>query len=223
MDHRKEAIVNYNNITEVVGLDLSLTATGMAWAKRETANQSPPVVNFRCIKPPIGLIGLPRLSYIRDAVIPWSMRMLAVIEGYAFGVARGHSQAHSLGELGGVVKLALHERGIPFVIVAPAALKKFVCGRGNADKAVMLKAIYQRFAIDTDDHNVADAIGLMYIGRALCGWYEPTTDAQRQVIEEIRTGKRAKKVKKIKAVETAVTGLADEVDSQFRRNSLAGN
>jgi Holliday junction resolvasome RuvABC endonuclease subunit len=179
--------VNYDNITEVVGLDLSLTGTGVALGIAAITD----LFDGRRRIDAAGRVGMDRLAHIRDEVLTGCKETtLAIIEGYAFGKIQGMA---ALGELGGVVKLALHERGIPFVIVAPASLKKFVAGKGNADKAVMIKEVFKRFGVDTNDHNIADAVGLMYIGRALCGWYEPTTEAQRQVIEEIKTGKRAKK------------------------------
>lgn len=85
-----------------------------------------------------------------------------VIEGYAYN--KGHS-AHPIGELGGTVKLALYQWGIEYTLVAPAKLKKFVTGKGNAGKdGVMLEA-YKRFEIEepTQDEVEATCLALMFL------------------------------------------------------------
>lgn len=52
----------------------------------------------------------------------------AVVEQYAF--TSRHSHAHSLGELGGVVKVLLTARcGIPVEAVPPASARKLILGR----------------------------------------------------------------------------------------------
>ncbi|HUV67023.1 MAG TPA: hypothetical protein VMW24_24260, partial [Sedimentisphaerales bacterium] len=68
--------------------------------------------------------------------------------------------------------------------------KKFVAGKGNADKDLMLKEVLKRFALDLDNHNVADAVGLLYIGLALIGNWQPTTDQQRAVVTAVRNSNR---------------------------------
>jgi hypothetical protein len=77
-----------------------------------------------------------------------------------------------LGELGGVTRLALYNLKIPYVLVPPATLKKFITGKGNSPKNIMLKEIFKRFAMDFDDDNVADAYSLAQLGRAITGTNE---------------------------------------------------
>ena len=65
-------------------------------------------------------------------------------------------------------------------------MKKFATGKGNVEKNVVMKAVYKRFGIDTDDDNTADAVVLGYIGLALTNEWDPTTQEQWDVIADIR-------------------------------------
>lgn len=87
----------------------------------------------------------------------------AVVEGYAF--ASTHSRAHRLGELGGVLRLALIEWGVKEIYeVPPKSLKKFFTDNGNADKAAMLKEAERRGGETLPGDDVADACALWYAG-----------------------------------------------------------
>lgn len=91
---------------------------------------------------------------------------LVCIEGY------GYANANTLAplvELGAVVRHRLYCNGIPFIEVAPASLKKFVTGKGNAAKQVMLLEVFKRFGFETSDDDIADAVALAHFGRALLG------------------------------------------------------
>lgn len=142
----------------IIALDLSLTETGWAVYLRYGLNQA------GVMKPPRSdNSGTRRLNWFRDQIIDagrYYRPDLAVLEGYAYGMARGASQQHSLGELGGVVRLALHDLRIPFVDVAPASLKKYATGRGNAKKEEVLVAAVKRLGYHGSNHNVADAMWL---------------------------------------------------------------
>ena len=50
----------------------------------------------------------------------------------------------------------------------------------------MLKFIATRFGHDVNDNNIADAIGLGYVGMALVGDWSPTMEAQSSVLATIR-------------------------------------
>lgn len=140
----------------VVGLDLSLTATGIA------------TVDETAVLRPMGLTGPARLMCIRDDVLAALpvLHPLVVVEGYAYG---RHNQAHQLGELGGVIRLALWEAGIPYVEVPPSTLKKYATGRGNAGKDEVLAAAIRRLGYDGHDNNEADALWLRAMGCAAYG------------------------------------------------------
>jgi crossover junction endodeoxyribonuclease RuvC len=92
---------------------------------------------------------------------------LVVIEGYAYG--KGNS-AHQIGELGGIIRLTLHEQDSEWVEIAPSKLKKFVTGKGNAPKDSMMIEAYKRFKVDVPTSDECDAASLAIMGAVGKGW-----------------------------------------------------
>lgn len=172
----------------IAAFDLSFTGTG--WALSDP-------IKTGLIKSNPQWQPLDRMVEIAESVIGVLASVprvdLVVLEGFAYG--RAH-QAHQMGGLGYIVRLVLQDHRFKWIEVAPSALKKFVSGSGNANKDVMLKNVYKRFGFDTNDNNVADAVGLLYAGLALEGLWKPTTAEQRAVIEQIKGGPKPKKVRK---------------------------
>lgn len=135
------------SVPTIVGLDLSLTATGIAY---EAGTQTISVESK----------GVRRLAEISRAVLDVVRSLpadLVVLEGYSYASAQ---VAHQLGELGGVVRLALWSYAVPFIVVQPSSLKMYATGRGNAGKEEMLAAAIRRLGYDGHDHNQADAAWL---------------------------------------------------------------
>ena len=134
---------------KILALDLSLTRTGVARWDGVTV-----------IVPPQDARGMERLLYLEAAVLDAAAGAgLVVLEGYSFG-SRGRA-VFDIGELGGVVRLALYRRGIPYVDVPPAALKKYATGRGNASKEEVLVAAVRRLGYEGSSTDVADALWLL--------------------------------------------------------------
>lgn len=130
-------------MTRVLGIDPSLTALGYAMTEEVVG-----VFRSRAK-------GMRRLAEIRNFVIEMAHDCdVTILEGYAFART---NQAHQLGELGGVVRLALWERRIPFVDVPPAIVKKVATGRGNADKPAVIAAAIRRFGFEGDGQDAAEA------------------------------------------------------------------
>jgi crossover junction endodeoxyribonuclease RuvC len=141
----------------VIGLDLSLTCTGVAgngWT--------------RALKPPADLDGMRRLHWLREHIIdccrPWD---LVVIEGYAYARSNGQAAA---GELSGIIRYALWRRDIPFIIVQPSSVKKYATGNGNAAKDAMLGAAYKRLPGFDGGNDEADAAWLRAMALDALGW-----------------------------------------------------
>lgn len=160
----------------VVGLDLSITATGVAHADGSWSTIGP---NAK--------LGDRRLRAIVDHVdraltdAP-GMGDLVVIEG---PVVRS-SAAVVIGMVHGAVRLRLIDLGIPYVLVTPATLKKFATGKGNADKTAMAMAAYKRAGVEFDDDNQCDAWWLRVAGLTALG--EPPFDlpaAQVAALEKV--------------------------------------
>lgn len=143
----------------IVALDLSLTSTG--WAKTDIVIDGA----FGTLVPrkPFDR-GMARLAWIRSQII-WLTRGadLVVIEGYAFG-AKG-AAVFSLGELGGAIRLALYDFGIPYVDVSPSSLKMFATGKGNAPKDDVFAAAIRKLDYAGTSHDEADALWLLEMAR----------------------------------------------------------
>jgi crossover junction endodeoxyribonuclease RuvC len=151
---------------KVAAFDLSLTQTGFAVVHAD----APMPGGVHVENADVGTIrasstGMLRLDYIRKQVLQRADGAhLVVLEGYAYGQARGTSQAHSMGEIGGVIRLSLWRQGIPFVDIAPAKLKKYATGKGNAGKDEMLASAIRRLAYEGANNNEADALWLLHMG-----------------------------------------------------------
>lgn len=129
---------------KILALDLSLSATGFALPNGTLGTIAPR-----------HLTGVERLDWIDDQVIRLVVDVdLVVIEGYAYGRP---NQAVHIGELGGVIRLSLYQRGFPVAEVPPASVKKYATGKGNATKPDMRVALLQRAGIDERDDNRVDA------------------------------------------------------------------
>lgn len=142
----------------VIGLDLSLSRTGIA-EHDGTA---------RVVKGKGD--GVPRLLAIEKEVLAavWRSptKALAVIEGYTYATTHA---AHVLGELGGVIRVALWRDDVRYVVIAPGTLKKYATGKGNAGKIEVIQAAGKRLGYEGHDDNEADALWLRAIGLELLG------------------------------------------------------
>ena len=85
---------------------------------------------------------------------------LVAIEGYAMG---SKTRPQMAGELGGHLRLLLWQAGIPYIVVPPTSLKKYVLGKGNAAKELVLKEVFKRWGYDTTSNDRADAYALARI------------------------------------------------------------
>lgn len=148
----------------VVGLDLSLSGTGVAHADGTTETLRPK---------PAAMRGGPRLIWLRDRLTPAFLgdhlpgRIdLVVIEDYAPG-SIGISGKLANAQLRGVVEAALAEHS-PVTAVAfikPNVLKRWATGNGGADKGQMVAAaVAAGWAGDPKRHDEADAFHLRAMG-----------------------------------------------------------
>jgi len=114
--------------------------------------------------------GMARLAFIRNQVFIIAQEPdtgilpdVVILEGYSHGSS---NQAHYLGELGGVIRLALYEAGIPYVDIAPQKRARYATGRGNAGKDDILQAAVHRSGRIFDSNDAADAWWLWQMGLA---------------------------------------------------------
>lgn len=155
----------------ILALDLSLTSTGY------------------CHGGETGVIavdetGPARLSKIRkeveNLVNGFSIDIIA-IEGYSF--SSRNSQAHSIGELGGVIRLLLWELDKPVIVIPPTCRAKFATGKGNASKNEVISSISAKTGLvwqnpgadDKCDAWVMEEMVLCQLGKSRFNW--PATHA----------------------------------------------
>ena len=149
----------------IIGLDLSLTSTGIAgrgWTDR--------------VRPPGsagGLHGaLSRMRDIRDTVLGYARGAdLVVIEGLAYSRTTG--KATERAGLWWMVMEALAARDVPVAVVTPTARARYATGRGNAGKDEVLAAVIRRYPAylvrgnDEADALVLAAMGYDHVGQPL--------------------------------------------------------
>lgn len=117
-----------------------------------------------------------RLWELRDGLVEWLTKLQVempidhiVMEGYAFSRQMGHA----LGECGGMAKLALLDTfGLDAQLAYPTIpttqqMKMFAGLPGNAKKQLILKAVWQKWKVDFNDDNLADAYVLAQIAASL--------------------------------------------------------
>lgn len=117
------------------------------------------------------LRGPERLVYIRThlaKVLDAAKPTLVALEGYAMGGLRGNN-TFNIGEMGGVIKTLLYERGVPYFEVPPTVLKSVIALHGKAEKHQMVDALRTRFGFDVPQHDEADAAALMVVGEMRTG------------------------------------------------------
>ena len=128
---------------------------------------------------------LKRLLKIRDDIGLIPKVDIAVIEGLAFAI-RNSTSLVQLSGLNYLVRERLYDLNIPFVIVAPTSLKKFLTNKGNSQKDEVMLACYKRYHVTFKDNNLADAYGLARIGEALLDKEVKLTSIQEEVIELLK-------------------------------------
>lgn len=146
----------------VCGIDPSLTCTAVVTLGSGDGDDRPTLLDVhRIITKPASFTSpmarlVSMLGELRDALE--QRPVLVVLEGYAF--SRNMAGQHSISEWGGLLRLEMYREHIPYRECSPSSLKKYVCGKGNADKSLMLREVHKRWLFDAADDNEADAYAL---------------------------------------------------------------
>ena len=170
----------------VVGLDMSLTGTGFCLIRDgkisvETIKTTPKTCEN----------DLARLIYIVDEVmkrIPADVAMIGIEDFFTPQNAMQMGSAIKLAMLGALIRVALYKAGLPFYVVAPSQIKKYVIGSGAAQKSLVIREVFKKYGLDVKDDNQADACVLAHIANDV-KWYpmmgENTPKYQDEVIIKV--------------------------------------
>jgi crossover junction endodeoxyribonuclease RuvC len=159
---RKPKVLEPKDMKTILGIDVS-TKTG--WAAIRCGTEHLADAKVGTLKfPPAGGFKRHKIFYQEMVrLINETNPQLVVLEGYAHA---GKFNNTLQPELGGLVRLAVQQSEAFGIQVAPAALKKFVTGKGNAKKDLMMKEVYKRWRAEGTDDEM-DAFALAQFGRAL--------------------------------------------------------
>lgn len=153
----------------VIGLDLSLTSTGIALIENgrltDVGN-----VKSKGRKTDTYADHLKRIDMIVDDVVLFWYREnlpdLAVLESPSYGSRFG--SAHERAGLWWATYAALSVAGIPIATVAPPTRAKYITGDGRAKKDVVLAHAIEAYVRDSGpritNDDIADATGLAAMG-----------------------------------------------------------
>lgn len=156
-------------MTKILGVDASLTATGLA------VNADGRFVGSDVIKPERWTRRAPqtqservdRLHEIVASIIYWTARAdLVVVEGLAYD---GHDTRRQLAGLSWLLQSRLHALELRWALIPPSSLRAFAKISPRAPKSEMLARARERFEVDVVDDNVADALWLAEVGAARLG------------------------------------------------------
>jgi crossover junction endodeoxyribonuclease RuvC len=181
--------------TYVVGLDLSLTGTGIAAIAVATAELTTAVHS----SPPPAADNLAghasRHRMLVDGIVNQVVEadpVLAVVEGMQFSVKMRDSSSARRGFLWWAVVEGLCAAGVPVMDVTPQQIKQFATGKGNASKAEMVAAYGRswpdaelgRNVEDRADAAFAAALGAAYVG--VVGLPQSMTVVRQKLLSKLR-------------------------------------
>jgi Holliday junction resolvasome RuvABC endonuclease subunit len=147
----------------VMGLDLSITSTGVARTDGTT-------VRIRTRQKD----GPRRLTVIRDRLtieVAEQRPQLAVIEDLPMNAGRmSLTNLKNMACLHGVVQALLVDAGVPWAYVNTKTLKKYACDNGGATKADMTAAAFLADGATFEDDEGADQVDAWWLRAAGLDW-----------------------------------------------------
>lgn len=159
-------------MTTVVGLDLSLTATGMGWV----SNTSTTTATIRSAGSENATLAdrrdrIARLA--RDIAAKTYRADLAVLEGPSY--ASKSAQMWDRAWLWGAVVEALHLVGCPVALAPPSVVKKWAANNGGADKAAVAAGVARLWPdVTPKNNNEFDALAMATMGAQHLGLSVPS-------------------------------------------------
>jgi Holliday junction resolvasome RuvABC endonuclease subunit len=144
---------------KILGVDAS-TKTGLACLDGDEV-----IVSLLTIP---GVTGFERLQLIAknfDRYLEAWKPGVAYIEDYALGLNGGTIITQV--EIGTVLRICLHDHGIPWRLINPNSLKLWITGKGNAKKPAMAEAAEKRWGFVSSSNDIIDGYCLARMGQYL--------------------------------------------------------
>lgn len=199
----------------IVGVDPSLSLTGIIVLKNGELHKEH-IIDTRKMQDK----GPKRLMYIRDEFKKFlditPVIDLLTYENYSYG-SKNRTLAYTIGELGGVLKLAMFERGLSYLVISPKSAQKFILGgnemkdvKSQDKKSLTAKEVLKRYKKDFYSLDLIDAYVLAQLGWAmyclrnkmeikLHSWQQESIAKIEETIAE-KLKKKEKKKRKTKQV-----------------------
>lgn len=160
----------------IVGLDLSLSSTGVALGIDGKLQYSRLVLGQGS--------GIPRLIAGRQNVmeqVEEAKPDLILIEDLTYSLNKSYAKENA--GFSYSIQMELVTDKIPYCVVSNTSLKKFCCGTAGSKKNPIkkehiLKDVLRVFGHNIDSNDEADAIVLAYMGMALIGQWNTKNDPQ---------------------------------------------
>ena len=166
----------------IAGVDLSLTGTGLIVLNDGKVTRQELIKTKPTKSAKEEVLRLRRIVDQLLVVIKDECPNVVIIEGMAF-MARNTTALVQLAGLNYLLRDELVKLGIPFVIVAPTSLKKFITGAGNTSKDQIMLHVFKKWDVTLLNDNLADAFGLAKCGEALIGKVGKLTQPEAEVIK----------------------------------------
>ena len=144
-----------------IGIDQSIANTGWCVLAEDHCVSVGKII-------PKKLTGPRRLLYIHDALADLASGFHLRAGAVESGSYNSSGRIFQLGGVHALVQVVLWQSGADVIDVAPAQLKKFMTGKSGAKKEWMVEAARRVTGLESIDDNVADAVGLACISRAVC-------------------------------------------------------
>lgn len=177
----------------VVGLDISLTSTGVVIIDHELAHRATSITSASRGS------SIPERNGRALSIVDRIFRFLGdiepvaiCIEDYAF--SRNDAGGRYIAELGGILRADICDvwpnasNGATFEVAA-STLKKFATDKGNCDKIAIVTACLERWNFGPGSSDEADAYCLARMAAIYAGFCAPETKKQAEAVTKA-TGKR---------------------------------
>lgn len=170
-------------MTAYLGLDLSLTATGIVLLGTDGQ-----LLQHRTVRTEPGQPAGRRLALIVDEVVDSWRRWQPALVAAEQQAMHAKFAASAIGEVHGAVKYGLAKAGLPVPLyVAATTLKKYATGRGNGEKSDVKMAILEKWKERMTQNDQADAYVLARIAGGVHGGLPAQLSYERECVVSVRS------------------------------------